>query len=117
MLVEVNGRTLLVSRGAPEALYAGAVHETDALAWAAGEGKKGRRVLAIAWKEVPAAHPREVGPDDEHGLTPVGIISFADPLKPTTRAAVQQAERLGVRVKIITGDSKDVAGSVASRSG
>lgn len=110
-------RLCLVSRGAPEALYAGAQDEAAALAWAAGEGRKGRRVLAVACKEGPTTGQRTVSPDDERGLTPVGIISFADPLKPTTREAVQDAERLGVRVKIITGDSKEVAGWVAVEIG
>jgi Mg2+-importing ATPase len=117
MLVRVGGRSLVVSRGAPERLYAGASDETAALVWAASEGQKGRRVLAVAYKEVPPAGQRTVGPEDERGLTPVGIISFADPLKPTTRAAVQQAERLGVRVKILTGDSKEVAGWAGVEAG
>jgi hypothetical protein len=104
-------------RGAPpEWLYSGAPDEATALAWAAAEGKKGRRTLAIAWKDVPAAQ-RTVGPDDERAMAPAGIVSFADPLKSTTRAAVQEAERLGVRVKIITGDSKDVAGWVGVETG
>jgi Mg2+-importing ATPase len=117
MLLQVNGRVLLVSRGAPERLYAGAADEGTALAWAAGEGERGRRVLAVACKEVVGAVPLAVTADDERGLRPVGIVSFADPLKPTARAAVQQAERLGVRVKIITGDSKEVAGWVGVETG
>ncbi|MGE3885050.1 MAG: cation-translocating P-type ATPase [Vicinamibacterales bacterium] len=113
-----NPRSLrLISRGAPEAVYAGAHDQAAALAWAAGEGRKGRRVLAVASREVPADGRRVVSPGDEGGLMPVGIISFTDPLKPTTRAAVREAERLGVRVKIITGDSKDVAGWVGVEIG
>lgn len=113
-----NPRNLrLISRGAPEALYAGAADEAAALAWAAGEGRKGRRVLAVAWKDEGPDGRRVVDPDDERGMTPIGVISFADPLKPTTRAAVEQAERLGVRVKMITGDSKEVAGWVAVEIG
>ena len=117
VLVGVNGSTFLVSRGAPERLYAGAADETAALAWAAVEGQKGRRVLAVAAREILDPNQRTIGPDDERGLAPAGIISFADPLKPTTRAAVQDAERLGVRVKIITGDSKEVAGWVGVETG
>jgi len=117
VLVRVSGRGMLVSRGAPEVLYAGAEDEAAALAWAAAEGRKGRRVLAVSWKESPAAGPRALGPDDETGLAPAGVISFADPLKPTTRAAVEQAGRLGVRVKVVTGDSKDVAGWVGVEIG
>jgi Mg2+-importing ATPase len=117
MLVHEDGRGFLVSRGAPEALYADALNAGDALAWAAGEGRKGRRVLAIAATEVSAAIHQPVSPELERGLTPVGIISFADPLKPTTREAIRKAERLGVRVKIITGDSREVAGWVGVEIG
>jgi Mg2+-importing ATPase len=117
MLVRVGDRSILVSRGAPERLYAGAADGPAALAWAAAEGLKGRRVLAVAYKDVPSGGPQQVGPEDELGLAPVGIMSFADPLKPTARAAVQQAERLGVRVKIVTGDSKEVAGWVGVETG
>jgi Mg2+-importing ATPase len=117
MLVRVDGRLLLVSRGAPEALYAGAADAATALDWAAREGQKGRRVLAVAWKEAPAGLSRPIGADEERGLMPVGIVSFADPLKPTTKQAVEDAGRLGVRVKIITGDSKEVAGWVGVETG
>jgi Mg2+-importing ATPase len=117
MLVREQERLFLVSRGAPENLYAGATDESRALAWAAEEGEKGRRVLAVAYKEIRATGNHGVGAEDEHGLTPVGIISFADPLKPTTKKAVRRAESLGVRVKIVTGDSKEVAGWVGVEIG
>jgi Mg2+-importing ATPase len=117
MLVREKARAFLVSRGAPENVYAGAADAGEALDWAAKEGGKGRRVLAVACREILAPGRRAISAEDEQGLTPVGIISFADPLKPTTRKAVQQAERLGVRVKIITGDSKEVAGWVGVETG
>jgi Mg2+-importing ATPase len=117
MLVRAQERLFLVSRGAPEKVYAGASDETKALAWAAREGEKGRRVIAVAYKEIRAEDERTLDPEDERGLTPVGILSFADPLKPTTMRAVRQAERLGVRVKIVTGDSKEVAGWVGVETG
>jgi Mg2+-importing ATPase len=62
MLVRMNGRTLLVSRGAPERVYAGALDEAAALAWAAGEGQKGRRVLAVAFKELRAPEQARSAP-------------------------------------------------------
>jgi len=117
VLVREQERLFLVSRGAPEKVYAGAADETKALAWAAREGEKGRRVIAVAYKEIRAEDERTLGPEDEQGLTPVGILSFADPLKPTTKRAVRHAERLGVRVKIVTGDSKEVAGWVGVETG
>jgi Mg2+-importing ATPase len=116
MLVRANGRALLVSRGAPERVYRGSSDEREALAWATAEGHKGRRVLAVAVKAVPVDARRALA-EDEDAMTPVGILSFADPLKPTARAAVQHAERLGVRVKILTGDSREVAGWVGVEAG
>lgn len=115
VLVSVEGRMYLVVRGAAECCYAAA--DTAALSWAAEEGKKGRRVLAVAYKEIHDTKKTVITEEDESGLSPVGMISFADALKPTTKKAVLHAERLGVRVKIITGDSKEVAGWVGFEAG
>jgi Mg2+-importing ATPase len=117
VLVRTGGRTILVSRGAPEQVYAGAADRTSALEWAAEEGRKGRRVLAVARGDVTRAGQEDLGPDDERTLMPLGILSLADPLKPTAAAAIREAGRLGVRVKIVTGDSKEVAGWVGVEMG
>ncbi len=47
----------------------------------------------------------------------LGIIAFVDPIKETAAHAVRKAEGLGVRVKILTGDNPEVAGSVAREIG
>jgi Cu2+-exporting ATPase len=47
----------------------------------------------------------------------VGLISFVDPIKPTTKSAIKQAGLLGVAVKILTGDGPEVAGAVAAEIG
>lgn len=78
-------------------------------------GLAGRRVLALAIKSVPEAQTFE--DDIERGLTYVGTISFADPLKPTAQDAVAQAAALNVRVKILTGDSPEVAGAIGVQTG
>lgn len=91
-----------------------------ASAWAQAQGHLGRRVLAIASKPVKkldfdnfCAHFR----DEEKGLTLNGLISFADPVKTSTISAVRKAQSLGVDIKIITGDSADVAGAVGVEVG
>src|SRR5690606_35191502 len=50
---------------------------------------------------------------EEHGLRWLGLVAFRDPLKPDAASAVSKAKRLGVRIKILTGDAADVAGAVA----
>jgi Mg2+-importing ATPase len=79
------------------------------------EGLDGKRVLVIAFKKwekdgLPTIH-------DEKGLTFLGYFVFEDPLKPTAEESIRLAKKLGVQIKIITGDSKEVAGYVAKKVG
>ena len=77
----------------------------------ANEGYAGRRVLAVASKEL---HSSEYDSEnDEVNLTFIGCISFTDPIKESAREAIKDAQNLNVAIKIITGDSKEVAGQVA----
>jgi Cu2+-exporting ATPase len=47
----------------------------------------------------------------------VGAISLEDEIRPESREAVDQLHHLGVRVAMITGDARQVAGSVAADLG
>jgi len=48
---------------------------------------------------------------------PGGIIAIADPIKPTTRAALDSLRADGVHVIMLTGDNKTTAQAVATRLG
>lgn len=117
-LMETRGKKELVMRGAPENVIAATGHPLDdgMRRFLRDQGLRGRRVLAVASKEIDAdvATYRK---DDEIGLEFLGMIAFADPIKPTAKAAIRQAKRLGVRVKILTGDAPEVAGAVAKEVG
>ena len=117
--VTLAGKYLLVTRGAPEAVFdaSGKRMPKEARAWAEREGSKGRRVLAIGWKAMPKKGHECLSEEDEKGVRVIGMIAFADPLKASSKQAIRDAERLGVRVKIITGDSKEVAGWVGYEAG
>lgn len=61
-------------------------------------------------------------PLDEEGKTvaavsragvPIGLIGFADKLKPTSRSAVEKLNAMGIRTIMITGDSAESAEKVA----
>lgn len=105
-----NGERLLVVRGAPETVIApGDPRRPDALRFAEETGKKGRRTLAVATVAISDEHKVTIDPTDEARAAAVGVLSFEDPLKLSAKKAVRDAERLGVRVKIITGDAKEVA--------
>jgi Mg2+-importing ATPase len=78
------------------------------------EGLEGRRVLAVAFKKL---NKKRFSKNDEKNMEFLGYFSFLDPLKKTTKSALKLSKDLGVKVKIITGDSKEVAGSVAKEIG
>ncbi len=104
----------LVVRGAPEEIIALCKNkDASAVAWEAEQGKEGRRVLAVATRSFKGNVPTA----DQGGLTLAGIISFEDPVKESTKTAIAHAKKLGVSVKILTGDSLEVAESVARQVG
>lgn len=119
-LVDRAGTRELIIRGAPESILARtpplARTEHDALfAWVAQEGTAGRRVIALARK--PHTKPSHAVADESKGFSFIGCISFEDTIKATTKQAIERAKELGVSVKILTGDSPEVAGAVAHEIG
>jgi Cu+-exporting ATPase len=48
---------------------------------------------------------------------PAGVIAIADPIKPTTRAAIDALKASGVHVVMLTGDNKTTADAVARMIG
>jgi Cu+-exporting ATPase len=46
-----------------------------------------------------------------------GLLGIADPIKPTTLPAIHELQQAGVRVVMITGDSRATAGAVAHELG
>lgn len=119
VLLQTETGTWLVVRGAAEAVFdlcpdLSADGRRRLGAWVATQGVQGRRVIALGKRSFAAA-AYTVG--DEAALTFVGLIAFADPIKHTARYAIEAANHLGVQLKILTGDSPEVAGAVAVQVG
>ncbi|MEK7266145.1 MAG: HAD-IC family P-type ATPase, partial [Pseudomonadota bacterium] len=114
VLVEEGGGNLLIVRGSPDDVLPLCADVPDQLAlgkYLAAQGLSGNRVIAIAVRrDVPAELDLERA---SSSLTFAGIISFHDPLKRDAAMAARRAAALGVQIKILTGDSKEVAGAVA----
>ncbi len=121
MLVKKDSRYLLIARGAAEdiikiSVNIGSEIESDLRKWTKEMGENGKRVIAVAYKDCGAEMPSDLI-EAETNLNLIGLISFIDPIKPTTVEAIKKAKELGVQVKIITGDSPEVAGAVAFQVG
>jgi P-type Ca2+ transporter type 2C len=76
---------------------------------------RGLRVLAVAGRRT--AHLGSMREDDERELVVYGLIGFQDPLRPEVQAAVDECQRAGIRVKMITGDHALTAHAVAHSAG
>lgn len=107
--------TILIVRGAPESIITLSTlpdeEKKSALLWMEKEGRAGRRTLGVAYKNI-SGHDT-----NEKDLTFIGIISFIDPIKDSAKQAILDAKALGVKIKILTGDSREVAGTVAHAVG
>jgi Mg2+-importing ATPase len=130
VLAEHAGETLLITKGAPEAVLSRAVAvEVDGLAHPLDEAwrsrleaeqrrlnEQGFRLLGVAHRSVPAA---ETGLTlaDEANLTFVGFCVFADPPKSDAAKAVADLAALGVKLKVISGDQGAVVQHVAEAVG
>lgn len=116
------GNKYFVLRGAPEVIMcycskvAGKLGKEKILRKFRDEARKGRRVLGIAYKKVSQAK-KFISEEDEKKLTFLGFISFEDQLKKTARETLRMAEKLGVGIKILTGDAPEAAGEIARKVG
>ncbi len=115
VLWEVGNEQTVIVRGAPEEVLhlsknVDAFTLSHMMQFVAEAGMRGERVLAVARKNFHPGHQYSVY--EEQHLEFVGLITFFDPLKKTARATVAHAKKLCVAVKILTGDSKEVAGSI-----
>jgi Mg2+-importing ATPase len=128
VLVSTGGASLVVVKGAPESVLplCAAVHDgRDSTALGAeGRGRlasrvaayeeNGLRVLAVASRPAEGSIIRVA---DESDLCLRGFLLFADPCKPDVRAALERLVRLGVGIRIMSGDSPVVTRRVCLEGG
>ena len=121
-LIHFNQHYQLVSRGAPEVIvplchHVSAQTRHNIEQWVQREGQQGHRTLAIASKKISGAASHTVELSQETGYEFLGVVSFVDEVKPSAKQAAADAKKLGIALKILTGDSPEVAGVVAKEIG
>jgi Mg2+-importing ATPase len=77
-------------------------------------GLNGYRTIAISYKYIQATH---ITREDEQGMTFAGFIQLEDPIKPNIVQVIDALTELSVQLKIITGDNKNIAVSIAHHIG
>jgi P-type Mg2+ transporter len=111
LVEDPQGERLLVIKGAPEAVI-----ERCRKAPASSrkvlehEFAAGQRVVAVATRAAP--HQATLSPADERDLTLSGFLIFADPPKPSAANALSRLAKLGIAVKLVTGDNDRVSRKV-----
>jgi P-type Mg2+ transporter len=107
VLVDGPAGRMLIAKGAPEAVIARcevipaeAHHVLDRLFC------DGARVVAVATRPFSG---KVLTQADERALHLEGFLCFTDPPKPDAARSLRRLARLGVRVKVITGDNGQVA--------
>ncbi len=118
VVVEHGGKRLLITKGAPESVLAlstkfGQPDQPVALLDSGlrdeitklqdAKAGNGLRLLGVAWRELALGIQPTIA--DERDLVFSGLCAFADPPKASAAQALERLKKLGVRVKIISGDA------------
>jgi len=111
VLVDDGTHRRLITKGAPESVLARCAECPPAFrALLTAQFAAGARVVAVATRE--ATGLAALTPADERDLIPAGLLVFVDPPKADAATAIARLRRLGIAVKIITGDNELVAQKV-----
>ncbi len=121
---EALGKDVLYVKGAPEIIYkmcgatSGDVDEATVRTQLKGFQDKAMRTLGFACKVL---EPGELAIEEKRvvaqGITFLGIVAIADPVRSDVPDAVQECLRAGIDVKIITGDNAGTAREIGRQIG
>jgi Mg2+-importing ATPase len=126
----MNGTHRFISKGAPEEIFTrcskyeldGNILEMNETVLDELKGEydslslQGFRVLAIAYRDI--VDKKEVySRDDENNLILKGYAAFLDPPKPTVKKTIEVVKKLGIELKVLTGDNEYVTKNICSQVG
>jgi P-type Mg2+ transporter len=129
IVVEHESERLLITKGAPESTMPvcsgyelnGQQQPLDDASRARCEATyrelcaKGFRMLAVAYSAVPRQDVYRAG--DEKDLVLAGFLTFSDPPLESAKLALQDLNRDGIQVKILTGDNELVTQHICAQVG
>lgn len=74
---------------------------------------RGLRALAVAFEDVPSGNKEDPG----NGFELIGLLAIFDPPREDTKQTIDDAQALGVKVKMVTGDQLAIAKETGRRLG
>lgn len=130
VIVERGGSDLLITKGSPEEIFKisseyeknGQILKlTPAILAESNKiyqelSQQGFRVIALAYKK-PTESKNNYTRSDEKDLIFKGLIAFLDPPKATAMSAIQDLQKLGVELKILSGDNELVCRKICQAVG
>jgi P-type Mg2+ transporter len=140
ILEEKNGKHLLICKGAVEEVLGLCTHAFDPgedrqlhiendkvvpmdkamcdkiLSTSKRLNEEGLRVLLVAIKEYDQ-RPLTYSVADETNMILTGFVGFLDPAKPSAKPAIEGLRKLGVSIKVLTGDNEVVTKKICKDVG
>jgi len=130
VVVDMEGKHKIISKGAPEGILKrckkyeldGELEDLDQIVMTDLKEEydslsaDGFRVLAVAYKDMDV-NKDVYSKDDEQDLVLKGYIAFLDPPKPTARRTIEVLRKLGIELKVLTGDNDLVTKKICSEVG
>lgn len=115
------GHYRVITKGAPDFLYPRcALSSAERRRMEAAQGQMASdalRVLAVAYKDIPAKDYRPDADFLENHLTLAGIVGMMDPPRPEVPEAVAKCLKAGITPVMITGDYAATANAIARQIG
>src|SRR5208283_3907244 len=130
VVVDMDGKHKIIAKGAPEEILKrckkyeldGDLEDLDQIVMTDLKEEydslsaDGFRVLAVAYKDMDT-NKEVYSKDDEQDLVLKGYIAFLDPPKPTVRRTIEVLKKLGIELKVLTGDNDLVTKKICSEVG
>lgn len=115
---KINGKNYAFVKGAPETIlsmckedvnYSNVLNKLEELS------NNGMRVLALGCGEI--IEKKEYSLEDIKNINFVSLVSMLDPLRPEAKSAVEECQKAGIKIAMITGDSPKTAFAISNQLG
>jgi len=111
----LNRSTLIEERGETERITTQERQDITLYAQVEEIAKKGMRVLALAYKEVP--REKVLTREEINEMVFLGLAGLIDPPRENVKEAIASAREAGIRVVMATGDHRETALAIAREIG